>query len=276
MNFFKQQPLIHFLVILIITITFSMTSVLFGFINNLKEDSHLWHHASTITLYLNLQTSDAELQTLFKTVQQYKEVTKAIYLSPDQGLQDIRQQAALPQDKIYFNEELARDLPGVIQIQLSDSLQSTKSIDQFIAVLKNLPNVELVKFDTKAFEKKSEKNNFFYFIDYTLINLSIFISFLSIILLLHFRLLNSQLNKNREVAARMIFSTGTGISVCGALLALLISSVCVHAFSSLLQAAGFAASFFDEGISAKVFGIGLGVGLIASVTVSAHAKRKQK
>ncbi len=140
----RQKPLTNLLTILAIGIALSFPLTLLALIMNIEKLTHSRGIQPTISLYLKSALSEKEISTLIQKIKSYPEVSNIKYISPEQGLQDFKQQLgieaalqALPQNP----------LPGVIEI-IPNFSASEKQLKALMDAFTQMPTVETSQLDT--------------------------------------------------------------------------------------------------------------------------------
>jgi len=123
---------------LIIGITLALPVGLYVFLNNVQMISTNLNRTSQISLYLNKNISQNDIQEIETILKGDKSITSIQYISPEEGLKSFQGAAG------FYNmlDELKDNpLPGVIVIQPAETIQTLDEATQLINRLKNLPNV---------------------------------------------------------------------------------------------------------------------------------------
>lgn len=139
-----RAPWATVMTLMVIAIAFLLPSALFVLLQNVKTLSHNVATESQISLYLNLNTTPDQLQTLLHNLRQQNTIASINYISPDQGLAQLKNQlninAAL--DALKNNP-----LPGVVVIQPAANFTSPAALQEMLKNLRLNPTVSLAQLD---------------------------------------------------------------------------------------------------------------------------------
>lgn len=144
LGYMARVPISSVMIIFVIGIAFALPLGLWILIQNTHHLSQNWDNSAQISLYLKMQTSDEQTQSLLKQLKKRPDISKVIFVSPKQGLAEFREQ-------FNFGDALAllknNPLPGVILITPSLREQNLDTIPQLLTSLQQLPQVDTAKLD---------------------------------------------------------------------------------------------------------------------------------
>lgn len=140
----RQTPLATLMTLAVIAITLALPTALFVLLQNLQILTKSWDNGTTISLYLKLETSETQAKALQQKIQIFPEVSTTHYISPDQGLAELKQQADMAE---VVAELPDNPLPGVIEVVPVANVQSSVVLEKLLENLKILPGVENAQLD---------------------------------------------------------------------------------------------------------------------------------
>ena len=137
-----QQPIGSFFTCLVMAIALSLPMGLSLLLDNVERLGGSWQRAAQISLYLQIDASEAQGEALREQVAQLPEVAEAQWISRDQALAEFQQQSGLGE---ALKELPENPLPGVV-------LVTPKEVDKAgLEVLRQrlaeLPRVEQAQLD---------------------------------------------------------------------------------------------------------------------------------
>jgi cell division transport system permease protein len=140
-----RAPVASAITLLVIGIAMTFPAGLYALLQNGQKLAEQWDSNPTISLYLQPHTQEAQALALIKQLQQRDDIANVSYISPEQGLKEFQQQSAIQSALRTLPEN---PLPGIIVITPRINLQSSTDSQNFLASLKELPNVDTSQLDT--------------------------------------------------------------------------------------------------------------------------------
>jgi cell division transport system permease protein len=139
-----RAPLANLMTIMVIAIALALPAGLYILLQNVNIASQDWHQTAQISLFLKQDTGADDTQILIEKLRQNSDIAQVHYVSPQQGLQQLKQQADFSQ----VIEQLPQNpLPGVITLVPAQTLQSPWAIKDLLAQLKQLQHVDIAQLD---------------------------------------------------------------------------------------------------------------------------------
>lgn len=145
-----RAPLSSLLTILAIALSLTLPIVSLISLINIQSLTHQWNTGSTITLYLEKNTTPSEAQTLLSTLLGTEEIESGNYLPPESVLKSFKSWSHL-EDAITLLPE--NPLPGVITLHPKAAYESPQALEQLTHNLKELTHVDHLAFDQEGFSK---------------------------------------------------------------------------------------------------------------------------
>ncbi len=139
-----RAPWATMMTLIVIAIAFVLPSALFVLLQNVKALSHNIAAESQISLYLNLNTTPTQVQTLLSKLRQQNNIADVKYISPDQGLAQLKNQLNISD---ALNALKTNPLPGVIVIQPAANFTSPAALQTMVKNLQLDPTVSLAQLD---------------------------------------------------------------------------------------------------------------------------------
>jgi cell division transport system permease protein len=129
--------------LIVIAIALALPSSLLVLLQNVKHLSQNWNGSEQVVLYLKMDTTSDQVQTLLSQIKQLPGIANAQYISPQQGLTEFENQTDF-QDIV---KSLANNpLPGVLLVQPNNSLQPA-AVQQLIKYFQQMPQVDSAQFN---------------------------------------------------------------------------------------------------------------------------------
>ena len=137
------------LISLVIGITLALPAGLHVLTRNLQTVAYSWEGALQISLFLKDSVSGARGADLAASIADQPGVARAVYISREQSLTEFRELSGFGEALDVLQEN---PLPAVIAVT-PDRAQSRAQIDQLLAELGRLQEVDLAKIDQKWLER---------------------------------------------------------------------------------------------------------------------------
>ncbi len=144
LRWFKQLPLITAMTFCVIGITLALPTGLFVLLHNVQTVTANWHGSGQISLYLQHNTTQRDIDSLMKNLQLRSDIATVRYISPKAGLKSFADQSG-------FGDILTQlpnnPLPPVIEVMPTQTVQLPKLMQQLLQELKQLPHISAAKLD---------------------------------------------------------------------------------------------------------------------------------
>lgn len=144
LQLFGRRPLANAMTVFVIAIALALPAFFWVFADNVTQLTSHWHGGGQIALYLKPALPPKAQQALLQQLRARQAVAKAVYKSPEQGLEEISQQEGMQDIRRYLPEN---PLPGVIEIYPAPTIDSPAKLDLLSRELRALPQVDQVKLD---------------------------------------------------------------------------------------------------------------------------------
>lgn len=133
-----------------IALSLTLPIVSFIALENISELTQNWNKGTSLTLYLQKNTTQEQAQTLLNSLLATEEIKSGEYLSPDQALTEFKSWSHLD-DAIALLPE--NPLPGVITLQPQATYESPEALQQLAENLKQFTQVDHINFDQETSAK---------------------------------------------------------------------------------------------------------------------------
>ncbi len=140
-----RNPLSSSMTLIVIGIAMAFPAGMYALLNNVQKISAQWYNSPTISLYLKTQLSQNQLNTLINTLSQHPNIAEVKYISPEQGLQDLKQQIELENALQALPKN---PLPGVLVVTPNINYRSPSTLQELVLALQQLPDIETSQLDT--------------------------------------------------------------------------------------------------------------------------------
>ncbi|GAB4393235.1 MAG: permease-like cell division protein FtsX [Gammaproteobacteria bacterium] len=141
-----RAPLASFMTVAVIAITLALPAGLYVLLSNVQAISANWDNSSSISLFLKVGTGEHDAQNLLRRLELRRDVLRAKYISPEQGLKEFKQQSG-------FSDAVAQlpdnPLPPVIEIYPTPQIDSTHALENMLQSLQRLPHVDMAQLDVQ-------------------------------------------------------------------------------------------------------------------------------
>lgn len=144
------QPFASLMTICVIGIALALPAALYVVLQNSKAVTESWQRGTQISAFLKLNVEQADVDNALKQLRLRDDVGAVNYISPQQGLIQLQQQAG-------FGDVLSQlpdnPLPGVIEIYPAASLQTPAAIQNLLVSVQQLPQVDSAKLDMQWLQR---------------------------------------------------------------------------------------------------------------------------
>ncbi len=154
-----RHPISSLITIIVIGIALSLPCGLYVLLKNIGSISGQWDNADTVSIFLQKNTTDKRAVQLSNELQLWPEIAQTTYQLASQSLVEFQQLSGLENllDLLPDNP-----LPAVISISPINDNMSTDAINDLLADLQTLPEVEHVKLDMQWLERLRSITNIVY------------------------------------------------------------------------------------------------------------------
>ena len=137
-----KQPIGSFFTCLVMAVALSLPMGLSLLLNNVERLGGSWQRAAQISLYLNLDASTKDGESLRDEIKELPGVAEAEYISRDQALEEFQQQSGLGE---ALKELPQNPLPGVVLVTPNEVDKTT--LEALRQKLAELPKVQQAQLD---------------------------------------------------------------------------------------------------------------------------------
>lgn len=138
------NPFASFLTILVIAIALMLPSIFWVINTNIERFIKTWRQTAHISLYLSQPCSREKSLSILKDVQNQSDTGSAFLTTPEEGLEELKQQAEFKDINAYFS---LNPLPPVITVIPAETIREPEQIKDFYQHLKSIPGVERAEVD---------------------------------------------------------------------------------------------------------------------------------
>lgn len=148
LNNLTYKPLQALAMFTTLTILFMLSASMWLVYKNVGNALNSWSSAPKVVVYLNQNTSDNDAKVLLAKIQSRSDVSRAVYISPSQGLSQFTQQVG--QNNLFSNMADSV-LPGIIEVlpaskdNLYQVTQLNDELKQLSGVNASYANMNLIK-----------------------------------------------------------------------------------------------------------------------------------
>jgi len=139
-----RQPFATAMTVIVIALGLSLPVLFWVFTNNLAQISTNWQQGGQISLYLDMQQSQAQETALLARVRAVEGVGQALLKTPKEGMLELQQQSGLDDLTIELPDN---PLPAVIEVTPSLNMNTITQIEALYQRLKALGGVDEAKLD---------------------------------------------------------------------------------------------------------------------------------
>ncbi|MGE3318518.1 MAG: permease-like cell division protein FtsX [Candidatus Berkiella sp.] len=145
-----SSPLTTFLSIFAMGVCLSLPMSLYLFVKNISHLSQGFDQGSAITLYLNPDASEREVDAILQKIKAYPFVKKATFLGPEKTLAEFEAASGLRDTLALLGEN---PLPGVITMELAPKETSQAELLMMKNTLAKMSSVKSAAFDYDWLDK---------------------------------------------------------------------------------------------------------------------------
>lgn len=139
-----RSPFSSIMTILVIGVALALPSSLFVLLNNVKIVGQGWDKGSQISLYLNQDSDQTDIDKIIGNLKLRSDVAFVEYISPEQGLTDFKNHSGYGE---VLEHLPSNPIPPVIEVYPDTRLQSPELVENLLRDLEQLPTVENAQLD---------------------------------------------------------------------------------------------------------------------------------
>jgi len=138
------EPLSSIMTFAVIGIALALPMGLFVLLQNVQTITHGLHDTAQISLYLNMNVKQKQIDNLLRVLQKDEGVAQVKYISPQEALKDFQKQSEFSD---VLTELKNNPLPGVIIIKPIKNINTRAQINYLFSRLKKLPLINKAQLD---------------------------------------------------------------------------------------------------------------------------------
>lgn len=140
-----REPVQSLMTVLVIAIALALPAALYVAVDSMQGLSGGWHDSARISVFLDQQLNEPDIQALRATLEARPHITDVTYLSPRQALTEFQQASGFG-DVLKLLD--VNPLPAVLLLALEAGWSNTAdNVTALVDELKNLPGVDDVLLD---------------------------------------------------------------------------------------------------------------------------------
>lgn len=145
-----KEPLASLMIVTIIAIALALPTTLLLLLEKAQQFSQEWQKQSQITLYLQQNLSENQVQQLQQQLRANPNIAEVKRITPEQGLEQLQQHIGLE----HLNQFLSNNpLPNVLTLTPAVSQQNTQAMRALQQQFVGLPEVKLVQLDDEWLQR---------------------------------------------------------------------------------------------------------------------------
>ncbi|UTV27838.1 permease-like cell division protein FtsX [Photobacterium atrarenae] len=141
----KRRPLGNLLTLAVLAFALTLPASFYLLAKNITLVAQAWQSPTQLTVYLAPQLPQSTATQLTEQLAAWPEVEDVRYISPQQGLEEFREQAGFAQALTLLEEN---PLPAVVVIRPITAWQGNEQATQLAAKLRAEPDVDEVRLDS--------------------------------------------------------------------------------------------------------------------------------
>ncbi|MFN7095940.1 MAG: permease-like cell division protein FtsX [Gammaproteobacteria bacterium] len=140
----KRTPFATMLTVSVIGISLALPTLLLVLLRNVQAVSAGWSNSTQISVFLKMNEPDDAVQQLINQLQADAQIGSVRYISSADGLKQFEKASGFSN----LGNTLANNpLPAVLEIKPAPNMQTPEAVQQLLAQLKQLPQVDVVQLD---------------------------------------------------------------------------------------------------------------------------------
>lgn len=140
-----RRPLGNILTLAVLAFALTLPASFYLFAKNVTLVAQAWHTPTQLTLYLEPGIAPAIAENLRDELTDWPEIKTVDYISPQQGLDEFRQQAGFEQALSLLDDN---PLPAVLIVRPGEQWQQSEQATELAARIRTEPTVEEVRLDS--------------------------------------------------------------------------------------------------------------------------------
>lgn len=145
-----RQPFATTLTLLMIAVALALPACMYVLLNNLQAVTHKWDDSGQITLFLNVEVSDDEVEVLRARLAALEEIESVEYISAGQALDEFRKLSKLE----YLIDGLQDNpLPPTLTLTPFAAAKEAGNLNQLVSNFRSYPGVEYVQLDMQWLQR---------------------------------------------------------------------------------------------------------------------------
>ncbi|MYB89259.1 MAG: cell division protein FtsX [Proteobacteria bacterium] len=145
-----RHPFASTLTILMIAVALALPACMYLLLDNLQTVTEKWDDSGQITLFLNVDSSEAEIKALRTRLAELKEIESIKYVSAQQALAEFRKLSRLE----YLIEGLEENpLPPTLTLIPFEQAKQAGQLDRLVQDLGTYPQVDHVQLDLQWLQR---------------------------------------------------------------------------------------------------------------------------
>lgn len=145
-----RSPLGSLITLCAISLSLTLPIVSLIALDNITTLTQNWNKGTSLTLYLQKNTTQEQAQALLNTLLATEEIKSGSYLSPDQALTEFKSWSHLDEAIALLPDN---PLPGVITLHPQPAYESPEALGQLAQNLKQFAQVDHLSFDREGSTK---------------------------------------------------------------------------------------------------------------------------
>jgi cell division transport system permease protein len=141
----SRAPLASTLTAAVIGMALALPAGLYVLLDNVQDATRGWDGSNRISLFLELEVSDAEAATIAGSLGKWPEVADTRVITRDQALKEFRELSGFAEVMDAFSSD--NPLPAVIVIEPGVDAGDAAAMEKLLGRLGELPKVESAQFD---------------------------------------------------------------------------------------------------------------------------------
>jgi cell division transport system permease protein len=141
-----RNPLPTGMTVAVIAIALAFPAGLYLLTRNLNALSRSWDQTAAISLFLKLETSISQAQTLAEKLARSPELARVTLITPEQALKELGSQGGFGEAIAQLREN---PLPVVLALQPSAQISAPRELERLARRLEALPGADFARLDTQ-------------------------------------------------------------------------------------------------------------------------------
>lgn len=139
-----HTPLTSLMTIGVIGVSLALPAALMVLLKNAESVTAQWENGTQITLYLEKNVTETEVQELMGQIRANADVDDVRYISPEQGMSEFKGLSGFSEAQAYLSEN---PLPPVIEVTPKKELRTPQQSESLLQTLRQAAGVQQAKLD---------------------------------------------------------------------------------------------------------------------------------